>query len=64
MQDNASSHASKYSRAWFNNNGIDGSKLMTWPPINPDLNPIEMLWSLIKRAVHENGKQYWSVDAL
>ena len=64
MQDNAPSHASKYSRAWFIENGIGETKLMTWPPNSPDINPIQMLWSLIKRKVYENGKQYSSVDAL
>ena len=48
MQDYAPSHASKYSRAWFSDNVIGGSKLMTWPPNSPDLNPNEMLRSLIK----------------
>lgn len=64
MQDNAPSHASRYTKAWFSDQGIDGSKLMIWPPNSPDVNPIEMLWSLIKQKVYENGKQYSSVDAL
>ena len=37
---------------------------MTWAPNSPDLNPIEILWSLIKRKVYGNGKQYSRVDAL
>ena len=64
MKDSAPSHASKYSRAWFSDNDFGGSKLMTWAPNSPDLNPIEILWSLIKRKVYGNGKQYSSVDAL
>lgn len=64
MQDNAPSHASRYSKSWFSDQGIDGSKLMIWPPNSPDLNPIEMLWSLIKRKVYENGKQYSSLNVL
>lgn len=64
MQDNAPSHASKYSKTWFSDQGIDESKIMIWPPNSPDLNPIEMLWSLIKRKIYENNKQYSSLDAL
>ena len=64
MKDSAPSHACKYSRAWFNDNDFGGSKLMTWAPNSPDLNPIEILWSLIKRKVYGNGKHYSSVDAL
>ena len=33
---------------------------MVWPPNSPDLNPIENLWSIIKRHVYTNGKQYSS----
>ena len=43
MQDNAPSHASAYSKTWFSVQGIDGSKLMNWPPNSPDLNLIEIL---------------------
>ena len=64
MKDSAPSHASKYSRALFSDNDFGGSKLMTWAPNSPDLSPIEVLCSLIKRKVYGNGKQYSSVYAL
>ena len=37
---------------------------MTWPPCSPDLNPIEPLWSILKRKVYEGGVQFSSKDAL
>ena len=31
---------------------------MNWPPQSPELNPIENLWSTIKRRLYPAGKQY------
>ena len=31
---------------------------MDWPPQSPDLSPIENMWSIIKRKVYENGRQF------
>ncbi|KAK7130479.1 hypothetical protein R3I93_019969 [Phoxinus phoxinus] len=56
MQDNAPSHASKYSSAWL--------AKMTWPPSSPDLNPIENLWALLKREIYSEGKQYTSLNSV
>ena len=64
MQDNAPSHASKYSTAWLASKGLKGEKIMTWPPCSPDLNPIENLWSIIKREVYKEGKQYTSLNSV
>ena len=33
---------------------------MDWPPQSSDLNPIENLWSIIKRKVYKNGHQFSS----
>lgn len=37
---------------------------MNWPAYSPDLNPIENLWSIIKKMVYSDGKQYSSKDQL
>ena len=31
---------------------------MEWLPSNPDLNPVEKLWSVVKIKLYERGKQY------
>ncbi|KAJ1157544.1 hypothetical protein NDU88_010251 [Pleurodeles waltl] len=64
MQDNAPSHASKYSTAWLARKGIKEGNLMTWPPCSPDLNPIENLWSIIKCEIYKEGKQYTSLNSV
>ncbi|CAL9697540.1 unnamed protein product [Knipowitschia caucasica] len=64
MQDNAPSHASKYSTAWLASKGLKEGKIMTWPPCSPDLNPVENLWALIKRDLYREGKQYTSLKSV
>jgi transposase len=64
MQDNAPSHASKYSTAFLAEKGIKGDTLMIWPPCSPDLNPIENLWSILKRKIYHEGQQYSTLTSL
>ena len=33
---------------------------MTWPPQSPDINPIENLWSTVKRELYPGDQQYKS----
>ncbi|KAI4902938.1 hypothetical protein NFI96_005136 [Prochilodus magdalenae] len=64
MHDNAPSHAAKNTSASLAAMGIKGDKLMVWPPCSPDLNPIENLWSIIKRSVYDGGRQFTSKQQL
>lgn len=60
MQDNAPSHASRYSKEWLGTKGFKNDSLMEWPANSPDLNPIEHFWSILKASVYKDGKQYGS----
>ena len=64
MHDNAPSHAAKATAQYLQSIGFKNKTLMIWPPNSPDLNPIENLWSIVKRRVYADGKQYSSKDAL
>lgn len=64
QQDNAPSHASKFTKEWFEENGFKNEKMMVWPPNSPDLNCIENLWSIVKRDIYKNGKQFHCKEAL
>ena len=44
--------------------GIKGEKLMVWPPSSPDINPIENVWSILKRKIYEGGRQFTSKQQL
>ena len=64
MQDNAPSHASKYTSQFLTGHNISGARLMKWPAASPDINPIENYWSLIKSIVYKSGTQYSNNESL
>ena len=48
LEDNDPKHRSKYSVQWKKGHRI---KILLWPSLSPDVNPVESLWSLLKMKV-------------
>lgn len=48
QQDNDPKHTSKKAKQWFERNSVN---VLEWPAQSPDLNPIENLWTDVKKAV-------------
>ncbi len=48
QQDLAPTHTAKSTKSWLNDHGVG---VLDWPANSPDLNPIEILWSIVKRKM-------------
>jgi len=48
MRDNASIHAAKKVKKWFEDQGVP---LLNWAPYSPDMNPIEHVWAKMKEWI-------------
>ncbi|GBO06314.1 Transposable element Tc3 transposase [Araneus ventricosus] len=59
--DNAPTHTSSATKNYLNSKNVT---VLEWPPMSPDLNPIENVWGIMSRKVYENGGQFYSVNAL
>ena len=53
QQDNAPAHRANDTKRWF---GIR-VRVLDWPAVNPDFNPIENLWGILVRRVYKKDGQ-------
>ncbi len=61
QQDNAPVHRAKVNISWFKSQNI---KVLPWPSLSPDMNPIENLWGILTRRVYAEGKQFRTKEQL
>jgi len=52
QQDHSSIHDSRVVQEWLYRQA--DVELLDWPPRGPDMNPIENMWSEVKRTMQEN----------
>ncbi len=57
--DNAAFHKSQKTKDLIHSSGC---KIVFLPPYSPDLNPIEIFWSNLKRTIRENLKKLTSLS--
>ncbi len=50
QQDNATPHTVAITTAWLHSKRV---RVLNWPACSPDLSPIENIWHIIKRKIHQ-----------
>ncbi len=50
QQDNAKPHTAAIITAWLRSRRV---RVLNWPACSPDLSPIENIWCIIKRKIHQ-----------
>ena len=61
QQDNDPKHVSKKAKAWISEHNIE---VLPWPSCSPDLNPIENVWSDVKKRVYARDSKPNNDDEL
>ncbi|GBN36835.1 Transposable element Tc3 transposase [Araneus ventricosus] len=61
QHDNAPIHTSNATKNYLNSKSVT---VLEFPPMSPELNPIENVWCIMSRKVYENGGQFYSVNVL
>ena len=64
MHDGAPAHSPKKTVTFLKKMGFKGARLMKWPANSLDLNPMENFWTISKRRVYTNGRQFDSKNTL
>ncbi len=54
QQDNAKPHTATITTAWLRSRRV---WVLNWPACSPDLSPIENIWCIIKRKIHQRQPQ-------
>lgn len=61
LQDGATSHTSRSTRAWLADRNVE---FLPWPAPSPDLNVIENIWAWLTQRIYSGNRSYHSLKEL